>query len=60
MTAAPSYAVPADQGATEPAIPAATVARLLRHAVVSPSAARQDTVSPFTGGVAALHNGWAV
>ena len=53
MTAAPSYAVPADQGAAEPAIPAATVARLLRHAVVSPSAARQDTVSPFTGGVAA-------
>jgi succinate-semialdehyde dehydrogenase/glutarate-semialdehyde dehydrogenase len=43
----------AGSGAGEPAIPVATVARLLRHAVVSPSAARQDTVSPFTGGLAA-------
>jgi succinate-semialdehyde dehydrogenase/glutarate-semialdehyde dehydrogenase len=37
----------------DPAIPVATVARLLRHAVVSPSAARVETVSPFTGGIAA-------
>jgi succinate-semialdehyde dehydrogenase/glutarate-semialdehyde dehydrogenase len=37
----------------EPAIPAGTVARLLRHAVVSPSAPRRDTVAPFTGGLAA-------
>ena len=36
-----------------PAIPVVTVARLLRHAVVSPSAERVETVSPFTGGLAA-------
>jgi succinate-semialdehyde dehydrogenase/glutarate-semialdehyde dehydrogenase len=35
------------------AIPAATVARLLRHAVVGPSAALHTTVAPFTGGPAA-------
>ncbi len=35
------------------AIAPGTVARLLRHAVVSPSAPRQDTVAPFTGGLAA-------
>jgi len=37
----------------EPAIPVATVTRLLRHAVVSPSAPKHDTVAPFTGGLAA-------
>ena len=36
-----------------PALPEALVARLLRHAVVSPGAARVDTVAPFTGGHAA-------
>ncbi len=35
------------------AIPDATVARLLRHAVVSPSAERRESVAPFTGGIAA-------
>jgi succinate-semialdehyde dehydrogenase/glutarate-semialdehyde dehydrogenase len=35
------------------AIAAETVARLLRHAVYSPSARRHETVAPFTGGLAA-------
>lgn len=37
----------------EAAISSALVARLLRHAVTSPKAEIQETVAPFTGGVAA-------
>jgi succinate-semialdehyde dehydrogenase/glutarate-semialdehyde dehydrogenase len=39
--------------ATGPALAPGLVARLLRHAVVSPSAQVRDTVAPFTGDLAA-------
>jgi succinate-semialdehyde dehydrogenase/glutarate-semialdehyde dehydrogenase len=51
--AEPAGARPGSSDSPGPAIPVGTVARLLRHAVVSPSAERIETVSPFTGGLAA-------
>jgi len=51
--AADAAADAADVDAARPAIDERVVAHLLRHAVVSPSAERLLTVSPFTGGPAA-------